>query len=160
VHHWDDRAAGLAELARVARRRVVILTWDPARGDSFWLTAEYLPEIVDFDAGRFPSLGELERALGPLDARALPVPHDCVDGFLGAYWRRPEAYLDPDVRRAMSGFIQLSPGPADAGLARLAEDLGSGRWESRFGHLRARDEADLGYRLIVGERAPRRDAAR
>ena len=160
VHHWDDRAAGLAELARVARRRVVILTWDPARGDSFWLTAEYLPEIVAFDAGRFPSLGELERALGPLDARALPVPHDCVDGFLGAYWRRPEAYLDPDVRRAMSGFIQLSPGPADAGLARLAEDLGSGRWESRFGHLRARDEADLGYRLIVSERAPRRDAAR
>ena len=155
VHHWADRAAGLAELARVARRRVVVLTWDPARGDAFWLTAEYLPEIVALDAGRFPSLGDFERALGPIDARVLPVPDDCVDGFLGAYWRRPEAYLDPGVRGAMSGFAQLAPGRADAGLARLAEDLGSGRWESRFGHLRARGEADLGYRLIVSERGRR-----
>ena len=45
LHHWTDRAGGLAELARVARRRVVILTWDPSCRDLFWLTTEYFPAI-------------------------------------------------------------------------------------------------------------------
>jgi SAM-dependent methyltransferase len=152
VHHWSDRAAGLAELDRVARRRVVILTWDPACRDAFWLTTEYLPAIVDFDLPRFPTLGEIARSLGPFDVRPVPVPHDCQDGFLGAFWRRPEAYIDPEVRKAISGFSLLRPELADAGLARLADDLGSGAWERRFGHLRNQETADLGYRIIVAER--------
>ncbi len=151
MHHWRDSAAGLAELARVARRRVLILTWDPARRDAFWLTAEYLPEILDLDVPRFPSLAEIAGSLGEVEARILPVPHDCQDGFLGAFWRRPEAYLDPNVRRAMSGFAQLRPGTLDAGLERLAHDLSSGRWDARFGHLRYQENADLGYRLLVAE---------
>ena len=28
VHHWPDKALGLSELRRVARRHVVVLTWD------------------------------------------------------------------------------------------------------------------------------------
>jgi SAM-dependent methyltransferase len=151
VHHWKDRAAGLAELARVARRRVVILTWDPAFRRGFWLTDEYLPAIVDLDVPRFPSMEEIARSLGWMDVRPLPVPHDCEDGFLGAFWRRPHAYLDPGVRRAMSGFAQLPPAALEAGLARLAADLASGRWDARFGGLRHQDGIDLGYRLIVAE---------
>ena len=150
VHHWSDRRAGLAELARVARR-VVIVTWDPACRDHFWLTREYLPEIIELDVSRFPTLEEFTRDLGPLEVQTLPVPHDCLDGFLGAFWRRPEAYLDPDVRWAMSGFAQLPPGRVDAGLARLADDLRSGRWEECFGSLREQDSADLGYRLVIAE---------
>jgi SAM-dependent methyltransferase len=153
VHHWRDRAAGIAELARVARQRVVILTWDPACRHQFWLTADYLPAILTLDVPRFPALHELAGALGRIHARPLPIPHDCEDGFLGAFWRRPEAYLDAGVRRAISGFAQLPPGVADDGLRRLAEDLGSGRWDARYGHLRRQESADLGYRLIVAERS-------
>ena len=150
VHHWGDRRAGLAELVRVARR-VVIVTWDPACRDHFWLTREYLPEIIELDVTRFPTREEFTRDLGPIEVRALPVPHNCLDGFLGAFWRRPEAYLDPEVRWAMSGFSQLPSGRVDAGLARLADDLRSGRWEERFGSLREQDSADLGYRLVIAE---------
>ena len=152
LHHWVDRAAGLAELARVARRRVVIVTWDPARRDDFWLTRDYFPAIVELDAAIFPPLRELEGGLGRLRVAPLPVPHDCADGFLGAYWRRPEAYLDPAVRNAMSTFARLAPATLEAGLARLARDLATGRWDARLGHLRAQRDADLGYRLVVAER--------
>jgi SAM-dependent methyltransferase len=107
IHHWHDRAAGLAELRRVARRRVVLLTWDPACCDAFWLITRYVPEILDLDRPRFPSMAELARALGQIETRPLLIPHDCQDGFLGAFWRRPAAYLDPNVRRAISGFAQL-----------------------------------------------------
>lgn len=151
VHHWDDCRAGLAELARLARR-VVIVTWDPACRHSFWLTTEYLPEIVAFDVPRFPTLAELADSLGGrIDTQVLPVPHDCMDGFLGAFWRRPHAYLDPAVRGAMSCFALLPAARVEAGLTRLAEELNDGRWAARFGHLREQDSADLGYRLIVAD---------
>jgi SAM-dependent methyltransferase len=151
VHHWSDRRAGLAELARVARR-VVIVTWDPACRDSFWLTTDYLPEIVEFDVPRFPTLAELADCLGGrIETQLLPVPHDCVDGFLGAFWRRPDAYLDPAVRNAMSCFAELPAGHVDVGLTRLADDLNGGRWAARFGQLQDQDSADLGYRLVVAD---------
>ncbi len=153
VHHWRDRAAGLAELRRVARQRVIILTWDPARGADFWLTRDYLPIIVEVDRLIFPTLEELDGALGGTRVIPLPIPHDCVDGFLGAYWRRPEVYLDPAARTAISTFAKLGPAVVAPGLARLADDLASGRWESTFGHLRQQAAADLGYRLVVAERS-------
>ena len=149
VHHWSDQAAGLTELRRVARHRVVLLTWDPACRDAFWLTTQYVPEVVDFDVPRFPSMTKLARCLGCIEVQPLLIPHDCQDGFLGAFWRRPEAYLDPDVRRAMSGFAQLPPKVIHAGLARLAADLRSGQWDVQFGWVRDQASLDLGYRLII-----------
>ena len=153
LHHWADRAAGLAELARVARRRVVIVTWDPARRGDFWLTRDYFPAVVELDAAIFPAIGEIERALGAARVAPLPIPHDCSDGFTGAYWCRPEAYLDPVVRGGMSTFARLAPATLAAGLGRLADDLATGRWDARLGYLRAQRDADLGYRLVVAERA-------
>ena len=150
VHHWADRARGLAELARVARERVVIVTWDPQARLPFWLVDDYFPEIPAIDRQIFPTLDEFRRVLGPLDARPLPIPHDCVDGFLGAYWRRPETYLDAGARGAISTFTKLAD--VRPGLARLSADLADGTWERRHGHLRARDALDLGYRLLVAER--------
>ena len=151
LHHWDDRGGGLAELARVARR-VVIVTWDPACRGSFWLTTEYLPEIIEFDLPRFPPLAELAGWLGGRsETRVLPIPHDCVDGFLGAFWRRPHAYLDPAVRGAISSFAQLPAERVKSGLTRLDDDLREGRWDAKFGHLRSLDSVDLGYRLVVAE---------
>ena len=151
IHHWADRPAGLGELRRVARRRVVLLTWDPDGSGDFWLTAEYLPEIMDLDRPRFPPVATLEGSLGPTRIIPVAVPHDCQDGFLGAFWRRPEAYLDPDVRNGISAFAQMAPEHVRRGLARLADDLRSGRWEARHGALRGRDSLDVGYRLVVAE---------
>jgi hypothetical protein len=94
----------------------------------------------------------LARSLGAIRAIPVPIPHDCQDGFLGAFWRRPEAYLDPTVRGAISGFTLLDPEHVRRGVARLAEDLRSGRWEARHAALRERESLDLGYRLIVAER--------
>jgi len=148
VHHWPDRARGLTELARVARR-VVILTWDPA-SSGFWLVDDYFPELAVIDRPIFPGLAELRRLLGPIDVRPVPVPHDCADGFLGAYWRRPHAYLDAGVRGAISTFAKL--GPIEAPLARLRRDLDDGSWARRHGHVLQRTELDLGYRLIVAGR--------
>ena len=147
IHHWPDRPRGLAELARVARRRVVALTWDPATTLGFWLVDDYFPEIVALDRPLFPSLADFERAWGALDVRPVPVPHDCVDGFLGAYWRRPAAYLDAGVRAAISTFSKLRD--VERGLARLRRDLDDGTWTRRHGHLLERTELDLGYRLVV-----------
>jgi SAM-dependent methyltransferase len=151
VHHWTDRAAGLAELARVTRRRAVILTWDPTCRDAFWLTTEYLPALLGLDVPRFPTLPDIAQSFASIEVLPVPIPHDCQDGFLGAFWRRPDAYLDPTVRRAISGFALLSRYLVDDCVARLTTDLGSGRWDDRFGHLRRQDSADLGYRLVVAD---------
>jgi SAM-dependent methyltransferase len=151
IHHWPDRPRGLAEMARVARRRVVALTWDPATTREFWLVDDYFPEIAVIDRPIFPSLADFERAWGVLDVRRVPVPHDCVDGFLGAYWRRPAAYLNADVRAAISTFSKV--GDVETGLGRLRRDLEDGTWTRRHGHLRERTELDLGYRLVVAPAA-------
>ena len=149
VHHWPDRGRGLSELRRVARERVVILTWDPEARYPFWLVDDYFPEIPAIDRRIFPTLEELRRAFARAETRPLPIPHDCIDGFLGAYWRRPEAYLDAGVRGAISTFTKLAD--VEPGLARLRADLADGTWERRHGELRRRDAVDLGYRLVIAE---------
>jgi SAM-dependent methyltransferase len=146
IHHWSDWQAGLRELARVARDRVVVLSWDPA-GPAFWLTRHYFPSLLERDRRRFPGIAEITRCFAHAEVRDLPIPHDCVDGFLGAYWRRPHAYLDAAVRSGMSGFA--GGADEDAGLARLSADLASGTWHRRFGQLLERDVLDIGYRLVV-----------
>jgi SAM-dependent methyltransferase len=146
VHHWPDRARGLAELRRVARDRVVILTWEPDAA-GFWLTENYFPELVAIDRVIFPTRDELARHLGPVELRPLPIPHDCVDGFLGAYWRRPRAYLDAAVRGAISTFSKLAD--VEPGLDRLRRDLDDGTWARRHGALLERADLDLGYRLVI-----------
>jgi SAM-dependent methyltransferase len=147
VHHRPDRARGLAELRRVARDRVVILTWEPDAA-GFWLVEDYFPELA-IDRAIFPSLDEMRRTLGPIEVHPLPIPHDCTDGFLGAYWRRPHAYLEAAVRGAISTFSKLDD--VDPGLARLRNDLENGTWTRRHGPLLTRSDLDLGYRLVVAQ---------
>jgi len=154
IHHWSNQAAGLAELRRVARLRVVILTLDPDCQDRFWLVTDYLPEIAEFDRPLFQTMRELAGLLGKIRTIPVMVPADCRDGFQGAFWARPEAYLDPNVRRGISTFAHLPAEEVRRGLDRLAGDLRSGRWDERFGHLRGQENADLGYRLIIAELHP------
>jgi SAM-dependent methyltransferase len=148
IHHWTNLSRGLDELGRIARDRVVILTWDPD-APAFWLTEEYFPAMVDRDRQRFPRTSDLFNGLGKVKVQVVPVPHDCIDGFLGAYWRRPHAYIDSATRSGMSGFSGITG--VDAGLARLQRDLESGDWARRFGHLLDCDTLDVGYRLVIAD---------
>jgi SAM-dependent methyltransferase len=151
LHHWGDWRAGCAELRRVARGRVVVLSWDPAYRRRFWLGPEYFDHLVDPDAEGFPSLAEQAAALDA-EVEVVPVPWDCRDGFFSAFWRRPEAYLDPAVRAGISTLAGREAELAD-GLRRLRADIESGDWARRHADLLERDELDLGYRLLVGGRA-------
>jgi SAM-dependent methyltransferase len=146
VHHWRDPGAGLKEMVRVARERVVIFTWDPDH-PGFWLVRDYLPEVLEIDRSIFPSINEVGEHLELTQTVAVPIPWDCTDGFLGAYWRRPYAYLDPDVRRAISTFSRMKD--ISASLARLRADLLDGAWERTNEALLSLQALDLGYRLLV-----------
>lgn len=151
VHHWADVARGLAEMVRVARRRIVLLTIDPDVEAGMWLFRDYLPEVLAQDRQDFPSLQQLTDALGPTRVVEVPVPRDCTDGFILAYWGRPEALLDPAARSATSGFARLDDAREAAAVARLERDLASGAWDRANGHLRTLPAWDVGLRLTVTE---------
>lgn len=148
VHHWDDLAAGLAETRRVAPTQVVFL-FDPACFSDAWLL-EYFPEILELETERrAPGPAEIAAHLEVRSVTPVPVPADCVDGFGGCYWNRPEAYLDPVVQEGMSSFAQLAPDVRERATERLRDALTSGEWDRRHGRLRGLAELDIGYRLVT-----------
>jgi SAM-dependent methyltransferase len=149
IHHWSDFHAGCAELRRVARERVVVFSWDPTYVGRMWVGPEYFPQYAEEDVAGFPSLADQAAALDA-DVEVVPIPWDCRDGFFGAFWRRPEAYLDPAVRAGISTLAKRSEDELAEGLARLRADLESGAWARRHADLLERDALDLGYRLLVG----------
>jgi SAM-dependent methyltransferase len=149
-HHWEDHARGLAELRRVARRRVAVFTWDPRTLADSWLVRDYLPGFARLVPPGY-SLDQMLAELGGGRIESVPIPHDCRDGFLHAYWRRPRAYLDPQVRAGISVFSLLEPEEVADAIERLEADLGSGEWERLNGALLELDELDLGYRIVVTE---------
>jgi SAM-dependent methyltransferase len=146
IHHWPDKEAGLREMRRVTRGPIVLLTFDPAQRP--WLT-DYLPQLAALDEAQMPTMSDYARWLGAVRVTPVPVPHDCSDGFLYAYWRRPAAYLDAHIRSGISSFWTLRN--VDDGLRGLDRDLRSGEWERRYATLLALDEHDAGYRLVVSE---------
>lgn len=147
VHHWQDPVAGLREMQRVARR-VVIFTCDTSEQSwrrRFWLTRDYLPEVA---ASRIGLATELAAAIG---ARMEPVlvPWDCADGFFEAYWRRPDAYLDENVRRGISVWARVGRQAEQRAVDSLGCDLASGRWAESNSDLLDLEAAELGLRLLV-----------
>ncbi|PKW05105.1 Methyltransferase domain-containing protein [Streptomyces sp. 1222.5] len=155
VHHWSDVAAGIAELRRIARRRIVVLTWDQqVFKERFWLVRDYLPQAAALDDSRAVPLEELAGLLGTARTQPVLVPHDCQDGFGAAYWRRPHAYLEPAIRAGISLLAQSGEDVLAPGLARLADDLTTGRWHTRYADLFAHESLDVGYRLLVTDTTP------
>jgi SAM-dependent methyltransferase len=152
LHHWADWRIGIHELRRVARKRVVIFTYDHSYAERFWLLRDYLPKLGRLDGARFPGIDEQQAATGE-EVRIEPVlvPHDCVDSCLAAYWRRPSAYLDHRVRAGISTFRLPGAERLLGGLDRLAEDLRTSRWHERNRDILGRAELDLGYRLLITE---------
>jgi len=146
VHHWSDKEAGLREMRRVTSGRIVVLTFDPSCRP--WLT-DYLPELARLDEAQMPAISDCERWLGSVQVTPLLIPHDCTDGFLYAYWRRPEAYLDQRIRTGSSSFWAIRN--VEPGLQRLKHDLETGEWASRYAELLAIDLYDAGYRLVLAD---------
>ncbi|MFJ8623614.1 class I SAM-dependent methyltransferase [Kitasatospora sp. NPDC093550] len=149
VHHWTDLEAGIAELRRVASR-FTVLTYDMDVQGEYWFTRDYVPEIATAERSRVPSVQRLTELLGPCEVRELPLRHDFTDGFMTAFWRRPEAYLDPNVRRACSAFALTDAEAVSRGVERLRADLESGHWHRTYADLLERDTLDAGFRLITG----------
>ncbi len=151
VHHWSNVRAGLTEMARVARQRVVVLTFDPAPAADLWLVRDYFPGALDYHADAMPPIGELTAMLPGATVEPVPIPNGCADGFFIAIWDRPELHLDPDVRRASSCWHQMPKDEIEHGLAKLKADLESDRWDERNGHLRELPDLDVGLRLLTVE---------
>lgn len=154
-HHWSDRLAGLSEMRRVARDRVLILNADPGLVGLFWMTRDYLPGFAGLVPERYRRAGawsrELGHLLGEVEIEPVPVPHDCTDGFYQAYWRRPHAYLDEEIRNSTSVFHRLPEGEVSSAMERLRRDLDDGAWGERYGDLLELSELDVGLRLVVAK---------
>jgi SAM-dependent methyltransferase len=154
VHQWPDLEQGLSEMRRVATGAVVILTFDPQPPQHWWLI-DYVPELFEIEAGRMPTLDRIRRGLGGTsEVSIVPIPVDCTDRFGQALFGRPEQFLDPAVRRAMSAWTFLEPGRVEGFEAALSADLASGEWDRRYGRFRSIPQFDGGLRLVVAHRSP------
>jgi SAM-dependent methyltransferase len=150
VHHWEDLNAGLAELRRVARRQV-LFTWDPDHQRKLWITTDYVPAIDELEISRFTPLTSIVDALGAHTVETFEIPYDFTDGFQAAFWRRPEMYLDPEVRAASSTFASLRPELVLPGIERLRRDLETGKWHETYGELLTLERVDFGHRIVIAD---------
>jgi len=150
VHQWADGEAGLRELRRVARDTVVVLTFDGDALDRFWL-ADYAPELIAAERRRYPAVERICALLGGATVQSVPIPIDCRDGFTEAFYARPEAFLDPSVRSSQSAWSFVAEEVVERTVARLADDLATGEWDRRFGHLRSQPTFAGSLRLIVAD---------
>lgn len=148
AHHWPDLDAGLVEMRRVSRERIVIVTFDHEALAELWIARDYFPEILGLKRRAGATSGELTERLPGAIVSPIPVPRDCTDLFFAALWARPELLLDEEVLRPMWVWQGISAEARERGHERLAADLESGAWEERYGHLREQAELDVGLRLV------------
>jgi hypothetical protein len=154
IHHWTGQITGLKELRRIARGPVAVLTVDVTVLPRYWLLADYAPEVIEINSRCFPAVELVAESLGgTVSVEPIPVPADCSDGFVEAYWARPEAFLDDEIRAAQATWRSLPPGVESRAISRLAADLANGRWDKRHGHLRGQSSYDAGLVLIVSRPA-------
>lgn len=148
VHHWPDRALGLRDMRRVSARQVLVV-YEPLVAHQFWLVDYFAEARTAPTEANAPTPDEIGRHLDVIDVQTMWIPADCSDGVAAAHWRRPEAYLDPAVRRSISLLALLPDDVVDRGVAHLASDLADGTWHQRHGHLLDQEKADYGYRLVI-----------
>jgi SAM-dependent methyltransferase len=151
IHHWDALEAGLGEMRRVARQRIVIVTFDPAYEADLWIARDYLREHVIQTFSSLPPISRILETFPEAQVRPLLIPNDCSDRMFATLWARPEEYLDPHVRAATSVWQRLPAEAVTRAMDTLRRDLSSGEWDRRYGHLRTTPEYDAGLRLLTAE---------
>jgi SAM-dependent methyltransferase len=150
VHQWSDLEGGLAEMRRVTKGPVLILTCDPAVLRDTWLF-EYAPEMIDVEVRRYPSVDRISSALGSnVSVLPVPIPLNCTDGFSEAYYGRPECLLDPGARRANSAWSFVDAAAEARFAHKLDADLKAGVWDQKHGALRNLPFFEGSLRLVVG----------
>ncbi|WP_047980602.1 class I SAM-dependent methyltransferase [Ornithinibacillus contaminans] len=149
VHHWPNLEQGLTELRRVTRDQVVIMTYDPDALDVFW-NSHYFRELVEVERSRYPRIEKISEILGGrTEIIPVPIPLDCVDGFQEAFYGRPEAFLQKEVRQAQSAWGFLSEEEENRLVKRLEDELNSGMWDKKFGEHRTMSRFNGALRLVV-----------
>ncbi|MGV8997816.1 MAG: class I SAM-dependent methyltransferase [Parvibaculaceae bacterium] len=149
VHQWPELQQGLAEMRRVTRGPVVVMSADGATLGDFWL-GDYVPELFVAEAKRMPPLEAICEGLGGRTRiEIVPVPVDCVDGFCQAFYARPERMLDPQVRAAQSSWGFIDKALETRFVERLTDDLASGAWDERYGTMRTMPSFDGSLRMVV-----------
>ena len=148
VHHWADLGAGLAEMQRVSRERIVIVTFDPEALTELWINRDYFPETLALKRRSEATSGGLTELLAGATVEPIPVPRDCTDQFFAALWARPEKLFDEEIVKPMWVWQSISEEARREGRKRLKADLENGVWEQRYGHLRALPSLDVGLRLV------------
>lgn len=150
IHHWPSAEEGLKEMRRVTRGPVVVFTYDPEALKDFWFF-DYTPELLEIDSKRFPKIDFIAKTIGNASTvEPVAVAPDCMDGFLEAFYARPEALLDPSVRRSQSLWSLLPPHVEQRVVATLADELASGEWDRKYGHYRQMPSLTCGLRLVIG----------
>ena len=148
MHHWTDRKKAFNEINRVTSDAFVAVTWNP-ESKPFWLTRDYFPEIFEADKKIFPTPSDFEECFDDVQIAPLLIPENCMDGFLAAYWKRPEAYLNPELRKSISTFGKLND--CSIGLERLEKDISSGDWEKKNRSILDSSALDVGYIIVTGK---------
>jgi SAM-dependent methyltransferase len=149
VHQWRDPARGLAEMRRVSRGPVIVLTFDGDELERLWLAA-YVPELIAAERRRYPAVSGIAAAIGRTTVTEVPIPIDCVDGFTEAFYARPEEFLDPRVRAAQSAWGFVTPEATHRAVEKLRADLASGAWQRAYGYWRTQPQFVGSLRLLVG----------
>ncbi len=149
VHHWPDLGRGLCEMRRVTRGPVVVMTFDPDALNEFW-NINYFPQLIEVERSRYPRIATIVDHLGGnCEVIKVPVPFHCLDGFQEAFYGRPEAFLDKQIREAQSAWGFLPEGLEEVYVTALAADLKSGEWDRKYGSHRTMPEFTGALRLIV-----------
>jgi len=148
IHHWPDLKAGLLEIKRVSKKRITILTYDPEILDIFW-NVHYFPQLIEIERSRYPKLNYIAECLGEqIKITNIKIPFDCTDGFQEAFYGRPEAFLQEEVRNAQSAWGFLDKNIENQYVKRLSDDLVSGEWDRLYGHHRTMPEFEGAFRLL------------
>ena len=148
-HHWSDRALGLAEMQRIARKRVVALTLDLTTRFEFWLMRDYLTEYGSLVPEGAPGLCEL--AVGEHGDDSSPCPFRTTASTasgLRSGGGPPRISIPMYVPGSASSTCSMSE-HVERAMERLADDLASGAWAERNRDLLELDDLDLGLRLVV-----------
>ena len=151
IHHWPDIDKGLKELRRVTKGQVIIMTFDPDTLDKFW-NVNYFPELIAVEKVRYPTIEFIKNSLGGnCEVVEIPIPLNCIDGFQEAFYGRPEAFLEKEVRLSQSAWGFLSKEVENRIVKTLEDDLKSGEWDKKYGHYRTQPFFTCALRLIISK---------